>query len=61
MTQHTQVLVCVPALEREKTIIGFTTVSLRTCETDELSPLEMLVALRDTIQVNSTLQNKFIR
>lgn len=61
MTQHTQVLVHVPALEREKTIIGFTTVSLRTCETDELSPLEMLVALRDTIQVNSTLQNKFIR
>lgn len=60
MTQHTQVLVRVPALEREKTIIGFTTVSLRTCETDELSPLEMLVALRDTIQVNSTLQNKFI-
>lgn len=60
MTQHTQVLVRVPALEREKTIIGFTTVSLRICETDELSPLEMLVALRDTIQVNSTLQNKFI-
>lgn len=43
LAQHTQVLTHVPALEREKPV-GFTTVSLPTCQTDELSPLEMPVA-----------------
>lgn len=46
--------------KKKKKDHGFTTVALPTCKTDELSPLDMPVVLGDTLQVNSTLQNRFI-